>query len=108
MNCPKCESHALKATRVLEVEVDRCGQCRGIWFDDQELVNLLGEEGKELRELKKGKENDLLNRKHARCPRDGSEMMRVYSGADRKIVLDQCGKCSGIWLDGGEFGKLTD
>ncbi|MCA9214472.1 MAG: zf-TFIIB domain-containing protein [Planctomycetales bacterium] len=107
MNCPKCETHKLEATRVNDVELDRCSQCRGIWFDAHELDTVLGLDSKETHALKKGKPDDWLNRKHARCPRDGSEMLRVYSASNHEVILDQCGKCGGIWLDGGEFAKLS-
>ena len=107
MDCPKCETPSLKATVHKGVEVDRCEQCRGIWFDDRELAELLNLPTKELRSLDSGNQDELLNLKRGRCPRDGSDLLRVYSPDNHDIVLDACVNCSGVWLDGGELLKLS-
>jgi Zn-finger nucleic acid-binding protein len=47
-----------------------------------------------------------LEGKKGFCPRDASELLRVYSSINRSVVIDACADCRGIWLDGGEFEKL--
>lgn len=39
------------------------------------------------------------------CPNDGVEMRRVQtqSHVGQRLVLDQCGKCGGIWFDRSEL-----
>lgn len=107
MNCPKCETIVLAASRVRDVEVDRCPQCRGIWFDEHELQRLVGLTPSELRTLQSKKTDESLNQKRGQCPRDGEEMLRVYSPRNDSVVIDTCVKCGGIWLDDGELTKVT-
>lgn len=37
------------------------------------------------------------------CPVDGAAMTKSVSG---EIVIDQCPKCNGIWLDAGELDTI--
>jgi Zn-finger nucleic acid-binding protein len=41
MKCPKCGGD-LSTTRFRAVEVDRCGECSGVWLDKGELERLAG------------------------------------------------------------------
>lgn len=107
MNCPKCENSSLTSKEVRAAEVDCCPRCNGIWFDHKELSRVLDLPSAGLRSLSSRKEDEGLNQKRGRCPRDGSELLRVYSPGDRSVVLDTCTKCNGIWLDGGELNKLA-
>ena len=106
MNCPKCENAALARFTIEGVIVDRCTACAGVWFDVEELSQLLSEEAQHIAKLLKGRLSEHADGKKGRCPRDASELMRVYSSMDRSVVLDACGECRGVWLDGGEFEKL--
>jgi len=106
MNCPKCESAALARFAIDDVTVDRCTACAGVWFDVEELSQLLSEQAQQIAQLLKGRTSEQADGKKGPCPREGSELMRVYSAIDRSVVLDVCGECRGVWLDGGEFDKL--
>ena len=106
MNCPRCKTESLIAFDIEAVGVDRCSACAGVWFDAEELSQLLSEEARHVAELLKGRVSEQVDGKKARCPRDASEMMRVYSSMDHSVILDVCGECRGVWLDGGEFKKL--
>jgi len=106
MNCPKCQSPTLAEHKVEGVSVDRCSSCDGIWFDAQELSQLLAEDARVVAELRRGVEHELADAKKGRCPRDSAELLRIYSAIDHRVTLDACADCHGIWLDGGEFAKL--
>ena len=106
MNCPKCKTEPLSTFTVEGVTVDRCSSCTGVWFDADELSHLLNEEARHVARLLKGSLSDQADGKKAQCPRDASGLMRVYSSIDHSVVLDVCGNCRGVWLDGGEFEKL--
>lgn len=106
MNCPKCQSATLAEFKIEGVAVDRCSRCDGIWFDAQELSQLLAEDAKVVGALRRGSVSDLADAKKGRCPRDSAGLLRIYSAIDRSVVLDACADCHGIWLDGGEFEKL--
>jgi len=106
MNCPKCQTATLAEFKVEKIAVDRCSTCDGIWFDAQELSQLLVEDARQVAELRRGARREPLDDKRGRCPRDGAELLRIYSAIDRSVTLDACADCHGIWLDGGEFEKL--
>jgi Zn-finger nucleic acid-binding protein len=106
MTCPKCNTEPLAAFIIEGVTVDRCPTCAGVWFDARELSQLLSEEAQHVARLLKGSVSAQADGKKADCPRDASRMMRVYSSMDHSVILDVCGDCRGVWLDGGEFEKL--
>ena len=106
MRCPKCGSETLNVFSVREVPLERCSSCNGIWFDARELSQLLEEDARNVASLRRGNVNDQLEGKKGLCPRDGSELLRVYSSINRSVIIDACADCRGIWLDGGEFEKL--
>jgi Zn-finger nucleic acid-binding protein len=35
-------------------------------------------------------------------------MMRHFSSVKRKVTIDECPDCGGIWLDAGELGAIRD
>ena len=107
MKCPKCKQIELASHVVNGIEVEQCPTCRGIWFDEQELPQMLTHSPGDLKPLTKGKDRPDLNKVTGQCPVDESNLMRVLSQKDRNVVLDRCPKCLGVWLDGGEFKRLT-
>jgi len=106
MKCPKCKTETLSEFFVEDVTVDRCASCDGIWCDAQELNQLLAEDARQVASLGRGSGKEVADGKKGQCPRDGAELMRVYSAIERTVVIDACPDCRGIWLDGGEFQKL--
>ncbi len=106
MQCPKCPASTLVSTAVQEIVVDRCENCGGIWFDDQELVQVLHESRYRLGALRGRTAPEGLNQKRSRCPRDGTQLLRVASALGYTVVLDSCPQCRGVWLDGGELDTL--
>ncbi len=88
------------------VVVERCFSCSGTWFDAYELTQLLAQDAGYVASLRRGSIKEQLAGKKGFCPRDDSELIRVYSSIDRSVILDACAECHGIWLDGGEFDKL--
>lgn len=106
MNCPKCMTETLGGFSVQEITVDQCPSCKGIWFDAQELSQLLAEDARQVATLRRGSENEVADDTRGRCPRDNSALLRVFSSIDRSVILDVCPDCRGIWVDGGEFEKL--
>lgn len=106
MKCPKCKSESLGEFKIDDVAVDRCSNCDGVWFDAHELGQLLAEDAQQVAALRRGSVRDELAGKKGSCPRDGGELLRVYSATDKAVIIDACPDCRGIWLDGGEFEKL--
>lgn len=118
MDCPKCLG-ILKEKRLVDgsIVVDQCPICGGIWFDAQELSTLITRQLLEKEpipvEIPPINDEELLaeidlNRKEIACPRcnDGRAMIRQASPRNRKITIDYCENCEGIWLDQGEYGLM--
>lgn len=107
MSCPKCGS-PLAVQIIGEVEVDQCPACHGIWLDLGELPALL-----EKRPIPDGNGrapailSDVIQGCCPRCQGLGN-MTRLTSIKRPDIVMDSCPVCYGIWLDGGELGKLAE
>lgn len=107
MDCPKCDAEqALETIRVDEVEVDRCPECEGVWFDPTELGRLLDNDTQKVGAIMSGADTDDHDQRVAECPRDGTRLVRVRSIRNSKVVIDTCTQCRGIWLDGGEFRRI--
>lgn len=108
MKCPK-DGAILQSERLHGVKVDMCGQCKGVWFDRDELRRAKDNTDDDLRWL----DFDLFSERdvqtHAsdkrNCPKDKSPMLaKVYDRS--KIVTDICPVCNGVWLDRKEYEKI--
>lgn len=120
MDCPKCVGILKKIAigRKEPVSVDRCPACGGIWFDKDELQLLINKRIKDTSEFELDiepledealrREVDLDNRP-AHCPRcgNGRDLIKEASGRDKRVQIDRCPACGGIWLDGGEFSRIA-
>lgn len=102
--CPRCHSHL--TTEVLRgIEVDRCPNCKGVFFDTGELANF-----SRMIEIMNRIEFDeaeviAAQRDMPRpvCPKDATKMDTHAVG---QISIDRCPSCKGYWLDGGELAGL--
>lgn len=107
--CPKCsrELHEIESEGIC---IDFCSECKGIWFDRDELLYFLkahvGEPS-----LTLAKKDS--NRTDVRCPRCKilfeEANFAAQSGSSiavgNDLRIDHCPKCHGIWLDENEFEK---
>jgi len=105
MKCPKC-SHPLEIIKMSKVTLDRCTDCKGIWFDNLELSSLL----KDFISLPKDEEpasKKLTNEPGAlKCPKCLISLKTSKSLLNSSLEIDTCSKCSGIWLDFREYQQL--
>ena len=103
--CPKCNINLLEIW-LHSQQVDRCGECKGTFFDFEELGSII-----RLVEMYRSIELDEeetetvapILRDHHNCPNDGTEMERKDYGG---VTVDVCGDCKGVWLDDGELFSL--
>ena len=117
MNCPKCPGK-LKKELIENVPIDYCWVCEGIWFDRDELEQVIQKDsrdfdfidlgrknfdGKEIKDLEKN-----LDIKEGTCPKcaDGTLLVRKEYKDNKDVNVDVCPKCLGVWLDGGEILRL--
>lgn len=108
MQCPKCKRSELVGVSVGSTEVDQCPSCHGIWFDEDELMAVIQHQNSALKSsLKMGSSvKESVDQIRGACPRDGSDLTRVYSRLGMNTVIDRCPECQGSWLDGGELRRL--
>ena len=120
MDCPKCVG-ILKEKKIGAkdpIAVDACFVCGGIWFDKDELELLVNKEIFDTVEFNLEAEpladDDLrkqidLDKKEAICPRcsGNQKMIKKFSERNKNITIDFCENCGGIWLDSGEFAKIS-
>jgi uncharacterized protein len=110
IECPVC-SNVMTTMEADSVTVDVCaGGCGGIWFDRFELARVdevQESAGEKFLEVERDPtlHPDLSKRIH--CPRDSEIMMRHFHSVKRGVVVDECPRCAGFWLDAGELAIIA-
>ena len=87
------------------IEVDRCPQCQGAWYDDEELETLEGTVGDE--DHRVGTVEYAKRPSELACP-VCDEAMRAFNYRAYNLELDACSKEHGFWLDAGESVRIRD
>jgi Zn-finger nucleic acid-binding protein len=111
MTCPACSRELREATAGVLV-VDVCdGGCGGIWFDAGELRRVdEAHEPVDGRVLDIERDSALVVDHDARraCPRcpEATVLMRRFTSVDRRVAVDECPGCGGVWLDAGELAEV--
>jgi Zn-finger nucleic acid-binding protein len=89
------------------VEVERCTDCQGIFFDEfarEELEKKGGAESIDIGDAQVGREFNKVDRIY--CPRCGSLMIRMVDLKQHHIWFEHCTVCGGSFFDAGEFRDL--
>ena len=106
MECPKCNSEMEKIT-FEAIEVDRCTDCKGLWFDMLEHEHLKAIENSESIDIgdpKMGKEYDKIDKiDKIDCPECKTQMIRMVDNEQPHIRYEACTSCYGVFFDAGEF-----
>lgn len=88
--------------------IDQCQICGGIWFDAFELYQVKHGEAERIESLDSNvlfMPSAIANLKLL-CPKDRAELVQFSDPYFPKgIVVARCPKCSGFWLNRGEFTK---
>lgn len=103
MKCPKC-SGAMSPIRYQDIEVDRCAQCGGLWFDmleAEELKALSGSDAIDTGSEGTGKVQNKVGK--IKCPKDSATMIRMVVNGQPHIWYEGCPVCHGTYFDAGEF-----
>lgn len=105
MNCPKCRIETMKAETYEGIEIDRCPACSGMFFDRDELEEMLaGKMGNTADTLLFSATSDQMDTLTAMCPRCSREMTPMKGPGE--VRVDVCQRCRGIFLDQGELATL--
>ncbi|MEQ8973125.1 MAG: zf-TFIIB domain-containing protein [Coleofasciculus sp. C1-SOL-03] len=105
--CPKCGANLESITHG-GIEVDRCCNCKGIWFDSLEaekLKRIKDSEHLDIGDPETGHQFDQID-DDVSCPRCGATMFRMIDLDRYSIWYEKCPQCHGVWLDAGEFKKF--
>ena len=109
MQCPKCSSD-MEITSYDQIKVDRCTNCKGLWFQPEELAALRNDiwmadyildEG----DVKVGKKYNQIVAIH--CPECDSDMRQEFDEEQSHIIYESCPNGHGTYLDAGEFTDLV-
>ncbi|MEW6433620.1 MAG: zf-TFIIB domain-containing protein [Myxococcota bacterium] len=112
MRCPRCQ--AALTPVVVDPELDdiealHCARCHGHWLEQKDLKRL--EQVVEVHwvEVRHIPPQDLQDAPLS-CPRCVPErhLVKLHSERDRKVVMDACIHCQGVWLDGGELNAIRE
>jgi Zn-finger nucleic acid-binding protein len=108
MYCPKC-NHIMSQVLFEKITVDRCTNCKGIWFDHREIEQLQRLKGADIIDSgteNKGKAYDTI--KEISCPKCNVSMEQRQDHAKDNLSYETCACCQGVFLDAGEYKKLAD
>ena len=101
MHCPKCVHTSLKPYQVqkTDVVVDCCTSCQGVWFDANELNDVLPVATKDLQVPNDAKPTAMTCPK-CRVPLEAFNYPQTY------VEIDMCTECKGLWLYRSELKEI--
>jgi Zn-finger nucleic acid-binding protein len=101
MKCPKCKDSKLitKKVKGQSFQIDICPDCRGMWFDENELASLLKVPAKDVKVPPGAQGQDIY------CPKC-EKPLYVFCYPQTMVLIDMCKECEGIWLDAKEFQEI--
>ncbi len=106
MNCPKCNS-AMEKVSYQSIEVDRCTNCQGLWFDlleHKQLKELRGSETIDVGNIGNAQAGSQPNTAQAiNCPKCQTQMTRLADVKQAHLWYESCPVCHGVFFDAGEF-----
>ena len=103
MECPKCHASMDAVTYGRNLTIDRCTNCKGIWFDRGEAKQLKGKwlsESVDVGDTEIGKEFNKVD--DVACPICGEMMEKVSDPTQPHIWYERCSN-HGLFFDAGEF-----
>ena len=103
MNCPKCLRQPLqeKYVSAMNLNVDVCPKCKGIWLDGGELAQAMRVADPYLR---MGRDAVRLQ---APCPRCAKPLY-AFPYPQTRVTIEMCKACQGLWLDAGELKQIRE
>jgi Zn-finger nucleic acid-binding protein len=102
MICPKCQVAKLTKRRAKgkDFAVEYCLKCKGVWFDRDELEEVMPEAIKEL-EVPDDAQKDV----ECLCPKCNKALYAFYY-PQTYVTIDMCKRCGGLWFDRSEFKEI--
>jgi len=100
----------MEITSYDQIKVDRCTNCKGLWFQPEELAALRNDiwmadyildEG----DAKVGKKYNQIVA--IQCPECGVAMKQEFDAEQPHIIYESCPDGHGTYLDAGEFTDIV-
>jgi len=83
----------------LDLELDQCPTCKGIWFDKNELEQLVDSAASKISVPPEAEPSMRV------CPLCHKKML-VFHYPRTLVSVDFCRSCKGLWLDQGELNQI--
>jgi Zn-finger nucleic acid-binding protein len=109
MKCPACKNPLLEKNAG-GMTLDMCyGGCGGIWFDAHELERVTARAAATLHTIWQAPVDVKKLAEPRMCPRCSEQVLdRKWFSDLKRVEIDQCPNCGGIWLDAGEFSQVYE
>ena len=110
LGCPRCKKGKLEEIEIEDVLLERCVQCAGLWFDNDEIYEVL-DRRPALRKIEKTIPPAESAEPDMPCPRCVEVRLRkldLNENGNRSGAIYRCASCSGTWMDRGELNTLED
>lgn len=107
--CPSCKN-PLREKSAGGLTLDVCyGGCGGIWFDATELGRISASAATSLHSIWSVPVSNVKLTEPRMCPRCPDTVLeRKWFSDSKRVEIDQCPKCDGVWLDAGEFSRIYE
>ena len=101
LRCPQCDDEHLQTFNIkgTQVQIESCNNCKGMWFDDGELAQILRQAEQDY------SIEDEMNKSKRYCPQCDSRLW-TFTYPDTNIKIETCLRCHGLWLDHGEYEQI--
>ncbi|MCP4642198.1 MAG: rhomboid family intramembrane serine protease [bacterium] len=114
MDCPACHAELRRCLYHATV-VDVCDKCHGLLLAANELKAFIDRWIDAHPDMPDAKPTVFRKIVHAdsaadasrSCPRCRLTMAKFNYAYDSNVLLDRCGKCDGMWMDGGEIRRIA-
>lgn len=102
--CPACRHTPLQITRHHDQEVDLCPRCGGLWFEKDELNQLLSaiDNGNDQVDFQ-GQLGKRLGISQRQCPDCRKSLEHYHLLEHHTLEVDVCHACEGVWIDHDEI-----
>lgn len=111
MKCPR-DGAKLAPVMIGAIEIDKCHQCDGLWFDPGELERIQKMDRTDFEDqieqqygnptVEPGETDGYM-----RCPRcDEGRLNEVTYTFVKRVKIDRCDTCFGVWIDDDELDAI--
>lgn len=115
--CPRCKKNmpTIDIGRGEPFLVERCEECLGLFFDPDELEQIVTEDVRAGKVVNRDRLDQIVEEetptddfkeiRYRPCPDCRKLMNRIGYGARSGVIVDTCRE-HGVWLDGGELRRI--